>query len=234
MKLVKALFLTGLFILNSEIYADSKTTVTPMAVTADGQKIIAYFSTRHNRESKSSDTVDPKGYYRVLLSQSDEGYLVQDFFQANHQAQSSPVLLKSADDFKRFAVETPVGEITLYNRGGQRIEKQIYDEEHNLIYLADYSRQDRMQIEQKYDYQMGIAHSKSWHSNGVLAFELTYAFDLSLLDYKAWLRNGQELKAANCFIDGSVDLENVQLDPCVLQLKSLHEKYNRSSEIQMQ
>ncbi|MDQ8953540.1 hypothetical protein RFH42_11265 [Acinetobacter rudis] len=196
--------------------------------------IITFFSARQHGQTLSTPTADPQGIYRVLISKSNEGYLVQDFFQANHQAQSSPVLLTDNKDLDRFQVESAVGEIRLYNRQGQYFNKQIYNKDHRITYLAGYSLEGKLLLEQIVNLENETINTKIWHSNGVLAFDLTSTTSMHLIDYKAQRRNGQAFNPQTCFMERSIALDYVALDPCVLQLKSLNEKYAKLWEAQMQ
>lgn len=227
MQLFKAICLMGLCVLSTAIYAESKITVTPIAVTADGQKIISYFSAVVDGESTARSEPSPHGYYRVLLNQDQDGYQVQDFYQDTQKKQSSPILLKDAKDLKLFDVSSAVGEIKLYNLKGEMIEVQIYDQQSHYIYHAIYSPQGKMLVENKTEAGSPFTSTQIWHSNGVLAFDFISNTEQQLLDYQVWTRNGKRLNSPTCFIDNSVDFDHVRLDPCILQLKNLVEKYEK-------
>lgn len=231
-KLFSCIALIGLSLSSSA--AEISVAQTQLQAPAQTNHIIAYFSARQNGKTTHINTADPQGIYRVLISKSSEGYLVQDFFQANHQAQSSPVLLTDAEDLDRFQVQSAVGEILLYNRNGQRFNKQVYDKDHDVIYVAGYSLHGQILLEQEVNPEDGITHTKLWHSNGTLAFELQSNSDMQLIDSQAWRRNGKAFNSKTCFNDRSLDFSSAAIDPCVLQLKSLYQKYEKLWETQMQ
>lgn len=213
--------------LSAGVYAESKTTIKPIAVTADGQKIIAYFSKEIDGKSTTLSHPSPRGYYRILINQSEQGFLVQDFYQDTGTKQSSPLFLKDTQDLDQFDVVSAVGDILLYTAKGEIISKQTFDQESNLIQYVGYSLQGKILLENTYDANSPLIKTKLWHSNGVLAFDLISDSDLRLIESKAWLRTGKEIPPSTCFVDQSIDLEHARLDRCTLQLKSISEKYLR-------
>lgn len=217
----------------SIVVAQTEVHAATTRLSSQQQNIVAYFAERSNGNSLVK-VPDPKGIYRILLSKTQDGYLVQDFFQDSHKPQSSPVLVKDVQDLERFQVETAVGEILLYNRNGQRFQKQVYDQQHNLSYLAGYSLNDKLLFESSINADTHLITSKIWHSNGALAFDLTTTNEQTIQDYKAWLRNGKPLEAPLCFMDRSINVEQIRLDPCALQLKDIMTKYEKLWEVQMQ
>lgn len=235
MKLLQRLILIGLVGLSPWTMAAEEflvRTITPLVAPQD-RNIVAYFTERQNGKTLSSTQPDPKGTYRALLSKTQEGYWVQDFFQDSHNKQSSPVFITDSKDLDQFQVNSPVGEILIYNRQGQMIQKQVYDQQHNLTYLASYAFNNKMIIEEIYNPNNDQLRTKIWHSNGVQAFDLTSDSALNISKKQVWARNGQEINTPTCFIERSLNINNFQVDPCVLQLRSMTEKYERLLEKQM-
>ncbi|WP_175624272.1 MULTISPECIES: hypothetical protein [Oxalobacteraceae] len=96
------------------------------------QAIVAYFGNGETAQSCNcisevdanySATPVPNGYYRVLLGRNAEGlFLIQDFYQKNKRAQSSPVWVKEPNDLFNFNSNVIIGSATLYYPDGKILE----------------------------------------------------------------------------------------------------------------
>lgn len=96
------------------------------------QAVVAYFGNGDKPQNCNcvsevdanySTTPVPNGYYRVLLGRNAEGlFLIQDFYQKNKRAQSSPVWVKEPKDLFNFSSNVIIGSATLYYPDGKILE----------------------------------------------------------------------------------------------------------------
>lgn len=115
--------------------AGCSTTPIPAKIKSQmstNQAIVAYFGSGDapqscnclsEVDSNYSATPLANGYYRVLLGRNAEGlFLIQDFYQKNKRAQSSPVWVKEPNDLFNFNSNVIIGSATLYYPDGKVME----------------------------------------------------------------------------------------------------------------
>lgn len=222
MQLLKAICLMGLFGLSTAPYADSKTTVPPIAVTADGLKIIAYYSQHINGHSKRLTRPEQNGYYRVLLGQDQKGYLVQDFYQDTGTKQTNPFYIQNKQDIKSSAPQSHIGELYVYDLSGKKNSKVIFDDQYLIQHVSHYLENGQMLSRSDYDNHTLSFNNKYWYKNGKLALDITYNLNLEIVQAQAWHKNGQAINPSQCFIDKKYDIENVRSDKCTVLIQQFN------------
>lgn len=224
MKLLNSILFAGLVMLSAGAYADSKTTIKPIAVTADGQKIIAYFSEQVDGKSTTITSPRRHGYYRILLGQDNKGYLVQDFYQDTGNKQTNPFYIQDKKDLTDSFPSSNTGELNIYDIDGNIISKVFFDQHHIITQLSNYAANGQLLYQSHYDSATTLSKDKYWYSNGQVALDIaSYNFD-EVLEVQAWYKNGKLIDPKRCFIDKSLNLDHVQPDKCTLLYQQIRDQ----------
>lgn len=219
MQLLQPIFIAVLLLATGAVYADNKSIIQPIAMTADGKKVIAYFSAQIDGKSTTLTAPSQHGYYRVLLNQDKKGYLVQDFYQDTNTRQTNPFYIQNKVDLTISAPKSNIGELYIYDLSGQKNTKVIFDKHYFMQHISHYFANGQMLSRSDYDSSTYSFNNKYWYPNGSLALDMTYNLYFDIIHVQAWHKNGQEIPSSQCLIDKKYDLENTQSDKCTILLQ---------------
>ncbi|WP_151710531.1 hypothetical protein [Acinetobacter brisouii] len=197
-------------------------TQTPVQSTTNNQNIVAYFSSMQTGGVLLTNAHNAD-VYRVLIKHDEHGYLVQDFFQASKQPQSSPVLLSNPADLKNVAPTSIIGDLTLYYRNGKVYQQATYNPQHQPIGRATtYTAQGKL-IMQEDNRSDGSYSGQFWYPENLhlaLSFEMNAKNQVT--SAKGWDRQQHAIANSQCFAEKTLNPQNTN-DPCYQLLMQLYQ-----------
>ena len=166
------------------------------------QPIISYFSpTPNEQDCGCASSVDRSyslvpvadGYYRKLLGRDPDGrFLVQDFYQKSHSAQSSPLWIKDPIGLFSFENRYVSGPVTLYFPNGKVSYKATLEDGEETGLSQSYYQNGKLGLESNLTEGDQI-HQQLWYSNGAKAADLLVRNDSEnqITDGQVWDKQGQ-------------------------------------------
>jgi len=202
--------------------APSAPAPTSLGSAASEQSVIAYFSSMQTGgilllNGRSADV------YRVLIKHDERGYWVQDFYQASHRPQSSPVLLTNPADLNKISPTSVVGDLILYYRNGQVYQRATYNAQHQPTGQATtYNPQGKL-IVQEENRADGSYSGRFWYPETLhqaLSFEMNSKHQVTMA--KGWDQQQHAIPSNQCFAEKTLNPKNQQ-DQCYQLLMQIYQ-----------
>ncbi|MNR79269.1 hypothetical protein D3C72_99760 [compost metagenome] len=187
------------------------TTPIPAKIRAQmntSQAIVAYFGNGDTQQSCNclsdvdanySATPVPNGYYRVLLGRNAEGlFLIQDFYQKNKRAQSSPVWVREPNDLFNFNSNAVIGSATLYYSDGKVLEIFTNTDKESRNGEGFYKSGQRAT---KYVEDNTGSQFEYWYPSGKPAAKYTRSTYAGVTYAEAWDESGNKVDNIDAILD---------------------------------
>ncbi|ALH94172.1 hypothetical protein [Acinetobacter equi] len=194
---IRSAILATFFIFSNQTFANNTTSSSASIIK---QPIVAFFGYDPDYCTCSDDENDiiysptpiAEGFYRILLGRNDKGYyFVQDFYQENNQAQSSPFWIPETHSLFSFEPSYYEGSTTLFRKNGD-IAENFTLEEGILIFGEQFYKNNKKAVVYKFNknnqYQITM-----WYDSGKKAAEYTVDEYFEFIKGKAWDQNGKSI-----------------------------------------
>lgn len=129
-----------------------------------------------DKDWKSVPAPVEKGFYRTLIKETPDSFLIQDFYQASGKKQSDPILLKNSADLIEGAPNSIEGQLVLWHENGQKDLDVLYKEGKEQGLLSSWYENGNKQIERNYLNGKEQGLTVLWNEQGQKTIEANFEY----------------------------------------------------------
>ncbi|TCM67338.1 hypothetical protein EC844_109110 [Acinetobacter calcoaceticus] len=192
-------------------------------VTVENAQVIAYFSAPIKGNSELVSQAVAHGYYRILIKEDKNGYLIQDFYQDNNRKQTDPIYVTDPADLTKSGPETLLGKLKQYYPSGKLYSVAQFTDQYEFIHYKTYFENGNLQT--KFDHFHDTSYQTYWYPNQKLALKIKLKDYEQVLSASGWKADGTRIAAEHCFKQKKVNIKD-STDQCLALLQKLDTEEN--------